>query len=158
MVVQESGFGQPVDDTGGVKYKWSWVQATGTSANVELVKVIEDSGSANNFISVDQIKKLGLQRRPMSPVVHHTLDGQRFVSRECVDVSWIGRETCGTDRFYIAPPGAPIDMLVGTNFINQHPRVFMEEMPKSLDTLLTVQTKIKVLSNSTQKNHKQIGY
>lgn len=146
MQASERGRSQGSDE---VTCKWSWVKTSATR-DFELVEVIEDSASTSNFISPSLVGRLGLLLKPVlgQAPSHRTMTGQKFVSREYVDVPWVGREAEGTDRFYIAPPDAPIQMLVGRGFLYQHPGVFMDEQPSMNDALLTVQTKIKVPSTS----------
>lgn len=127
----------------GVRVKWCYVA---TNEGVELVQVVEDSGSANNWISRNQIERFGLSAKRGNVITSKTLTGEEFSSDRYVDVSWKGKGSHqGTDRFYVAPEKTPIHMLVGHDFTVKYPRAFMDhEPPPSTPQLLTLQSRVKV--------------
>lgn len=60
-------------------------------------------------------------------------------------MTWVGNNgRNGSDLFYIAPEAGPsnIQMVVGTQFTNDHPNAFNER--RLLEALLTVGAKMKV--------------
>lgn len=122
-----------LQDSGPVSFKYFWVRTTGR--DVKGTRVVVDSGSSENLISASEVCRLGLQTKPIfhPGISINTLPGQLFVSNEYVDVSWIslGREIYGTDRFYMVPLEAPVQMVVGSGFISEHPGVFMDEKPRN---------------------------
>jgi hypothetical protein len=66
-----------------------------------------------------------------------------FTSCQWVEVTWLGNGgNNGSDWFYIAPEDAPIDVLVGTQFLRDHQDVFKNRALLE-PALLNVQTKIK---------------
>lgn len=127
----------------GVMEKWCWV-ITGDGTK-QAMPVIEDSGSTNNWISGRQMEHFGLRSTRGAPITGQTLTGEVFSSDKYVDVSWEGKGLqSGTDRFYVAPPRSPIQMLVGYGFTERYPGVFMDQEPPSKPQLLTLQTRKQV--------------
>lgn len=121
--------------------KWCYIV---TNEGKESVRVIEDSGSANNWISRAQIERFGLSAKRGPMITGMTLTGDKFFSERYVEVFWKGKGSYkGKDRFYLAPEKTPIDMLVGNDFIMKYPGVFMEHEP-SAPQLLTIQSRVKV--------------
>jgi hypothetical protein len=109
------------------------------------VSVIEDSGCQVNFISRPLIRTCNLKPDYISPRYFATLMGT-FTSDQWCDVTWLGKSgNKGCDMFYIAPEGAPIEVLVGTQFSRDHPDVFDRMLPEP--AFLNVQGKMKA-SNS----------
>lgn len=47
-------------------------------------------------------------------------------------------------KFCIAPPAVPIKMIVGCEFMEQHPGVLWDQQPPSRKVLLAVQPRMKV--------------
>lgn len=130
----------------GIKIK-SFYVATKKGGR-EPVQVIEDSGSAYNWISREQMELFGLNCKRGSEISSITLTGEKFSADKYVDVSWIGRNSRkGTDRFYIAPEKTPIDMVVGCGFTEKHPGVFMDQEPPGTAQFLTLQSRPKVCSD-----------
>lgn len=127
----------------GVRVKWCFVA---TNGGKELVQVVVDSGSANNWISRTQIERLDLSAKRGNKITSTTLTGEEFSSDKYVDVFWQGKGSHhGTDRFYVAPENAPIHMVVGHEFTLKNPRVFMDDEPlSSTPQLLTLQSRVKV--------------
>lgn len=75
-----------------------------------------------------------------SPIDNQTLMGN-FTSNQWTKVGWIGSGgSCGHDWFYIAPEVAPIEVLVGTRFMSDHPNAFAQLAP----AFLNVQKQVKV--------------
>ncbi|KAJ0107646.1 hypothetical protein J7T55_007838 [Diaporthe amygdali] len=124
----------------GIRVKWCYVT---TDEGTDKVRVIEDSGSANNWISNVQIKRFGLNAKRGPTITGITLTGEKFSSDKYVDVSWVGKGSHqGTERFSIAPEKAPIEMLVGEEFTRKYPGVFMDQEPTP--QLLTLQSRVQV--------------
>jgi hypothetical protein len=124
----------------GVRIKWCLVV---TSEGTAKVRVIEDSGSANNWISNVERKRLGYESKRGYKITGTTLTGEEFSSEEYVDLSWVGKASItGVERFFIAPEKTPIDLLVGEAFLEKYPGVFMEQEPTP--QLLTLQSSIQV--------------
>ena len=125
-------------------YKWSFIR--GQRGNDETLTVIEDTGSLGNWISAEQVQRLGLQRISGPLVEHQVLTGHKFVTYEYVSVPWEGRNCSGTSRFYVTPTGAPgwVQMIVGKEFLAMYPDVFWDEEPVQSRMLLAVQPKLKV--------------
>lgn len=126
--------------------RWVWVKVS--DGPWQSAEVFEDTGSSVNWISELNVKRLGLKIKKSPPLVSTTISGQVFWVDEFVEIQWCGKDqsTQGQARFYVAPTGAPIQMLVGTDFMYQHPEVFMKEDPSrgSDSMLLTLQSKYKV--------------
>ena len=139
-----SGYANPLGD------KWSWVKTP--SGGVQLIDVIEDSGSDDNFISMSVIKRLGLRPVPAPPLVHQMINGHTIISNQHVEIAWFTTDMEGTDFFRVAPPGAPMSMLVGKPFSKKYPDALMLEPPQIRDMLLTVQTKIKVVMHTNSND------
>lgn len=125
----------------GIQCKWSFV-SSGTRPPV-LMQVIEDTGSAYNWISRTHAEQCGLQFKRGAPIRNKTLTGEVFNSDEYVDVPWLGK-VGGTDQFYIAPPSAPIQMLVGSVFTRKNPDVFMDREPGCNPLLLVLASRMTV--------------
>jgi hypothetical protein len=107
--------------------------------------VIEDSACRVNFISPNVAKRCNLAIKPTPPIENQTWIGT-FTSNQGAFVDWVGKsDRPGSDWFYIAPEGAPshIQMVVGTQFMNDHPDAFKNRklLPPAL---LTVAAKMKV--------------
>lgn len=127
----------------GVRVKWCHVL---TDEGTELVQVIEDSGSANNWISRAQIERFGLGTKRGNKITSKTLTGEEFSSDKYVDVVWRGKDSHHRkDRFYVAPEKTPINFLVGNGFAAKYSKMLMDqEPPPSHPQLLTLQSKVKV--------------
>lgn len=124
----------------GIRVKWCYVT---TDEGTEKVRVIEDSGSANNWISSVQMRRFGLHAKRGYKISGITLTGEEFSSDEYVDVPWVGKASHkGTERFFIAPEKTPIELLVGEMFIKKHPEVFMDQEP--MPQLVTLQSRVQV--------------
>lgn len=116
------------------------------------MQVIEDTGSANNWISREQVKRLRLSVLYGDEITIETITGEKYSSDTFVDISWTGKGSHqGTDRFYEAPKGTPITMLVGNEFIDKHPGVFEEEEPITFH-LLTLQSREKASEQRSWNN------
>lgn len=123
-----------------VTVKWCYITTDEGTANV---RVIEDSGSANNWISNVQRKRFRLVTKIGRRITDITLTGEEFSSSEYVDVPWVGKSSYrGIERFYIAPEKMPIEMLVGVEFMEKHPGALMDQEPTP--QLLTLQSKVQV--------------
>ncbi|KUI56140.1 hypothetical protein VP1G_03507 [Cytospora mali] len=141
-------------DVGGLRPKWSWVNSP-IRGDWVVMKVIEDTGSANSWISRSQIKHLELETNTDDQTLLVMLTGQAFTVREYVDVIWSGKDLKeGVDRFWVAPLDALMQMLIGREFTRKYPEVFMEEFPvlKPQGMLLTMQAKMQA-SGSSQDAH-----
>lgn len=123
-----------------VRVKWCYVT---TNKGTEKVQVIEDSGSVDNWISNAQRERFGLVAKRGQKIIGITITGEEFASDEYVDVPWEGKASYkGIERFSIAPEKTPIDMLVGQEFIEKFPGVFMDQEPTP--QLLTLQSRVQV--------------
>lgn len=72
-----------------------------------------------------------------------TLTGEEFSSDEYVDVPWVGKGSYkGIERFSIDPEKTTIEMLVGQEFMENYPGVFMDQEPTP--QLLTLQSRVQV--------------
>lgn len=107
--------------------------------------MIEDSGCQVNFISPNVAKRCNLAIKSTPPIMNQTWIGT-FTSNQGALVTWVGKSgRPGSDWFYIAPEAAPSDiqMVVGTQFINDHPDAFNHRR-RLEPALLTVATKMNV--------------
>lgn len=71
--------------------KWVWVETP--SATTELVEVIEELASDDNFISASQASRLGFQFKPVldpAPAFLETTNS-RFMPQEYVDITWMSQ-------------------------------------------------------------------
>lgn len=74
-----------------VESKWIWVETPGATA--ELVEVIEECASDDNFISPSQASRLGFQFKPVldpAPAFLETTNSH-FVPQEYVDITWMSQ-------------------------------------------------------------------
>ena len=132
------------DDTGDIEYKSANIHNS-KDGGLEEVTVIEDSACRVSFISPIVAKRCNLAIQSTPPIKNQTWIGT-FTSNQGAMVTWVGKSgTPGSDWFYIAPEAAPSDiqMVVGTQFINDHPDAFKDRklLPPAL---LTVGAKMKV--------------
>jgi hypothetical protein len=105
--------------------------------------VIEDTACGINFISPRVATQCNLTLFSTEPIHNQTLMGN-FTSNQWTEVSWIGSSSNnGRDWFYIAPEGAPIDVLVGASFMKDHPNAFKDRAQLE-PAFLNVQKKVKV--------------
>ena len=107
-------------------------------------KAIKDSGTRVNFIHPQLATRCHLKPHPTATVEHKVLTGATFKSSQWVEVDWYGKDyKCWTAMFYIAPENAPIELLVGEDFLEDHLGLeFMDSKPEPKPALLNVQTKI----------------
>jgi hypothetical protein len=112
---------------------------------VTPVKVICDSGTGVNFISPNLVGICHLNPVQTAIITHQVMSGHTFTSSEWVEVTWLGKyNRPATAWFYVAPKDAPIELLIGSYFIEDNPGIeFMDTMPKSDPALLNVQAKVK---------------
>jgi hypothetical protein len=109
---------------------------------MNVVEVIEDTACRVNFISPKMARLCGLASYPASPIQNATLMGN-FISHQWTEVTWSGKNYKNNNSmFYIAPEDAPIDLLVGTEFLRDYPDAFANR-PRIEPALLNVQTKMK---------------
>ncbi|KAJ4408207.1 hypothetical protein N0V82_009750 [Gnomoniopsis sp. IMI 355080] len=107
------------------------------------IRVVEDSGAANNLISIGQIKRFGFSTSKGRIITGVTLTGEEYSSEQYVDISCIGKSSYESiNRFYVAPETTPIDMLVGNDFIREHAVVLMGREPTP--QLPTVQSRVTI--------------
>lgn len=79
---------------------------------------------------------------PTQKIENATLMGC-FISDQWTEVNWVGTNgNTGSDWFYIAPEDAPIQLLVGTRFLRDHPNVFVSQA-LAKPAFLSVQKKLK---------------
>ncbi|TPX11698.1 uncharacterized protein E0L32_007677 [Thyridium curvatum] len=123
--------------------KWAWI--LNGKGGVEPVPIIEDSGTTENFISPAQVEQFGFGTRSTTPRLFTQVSGDGFVVRELVDVIWYSNNVQETTHFYVAPPEIPYGMVVGRDFIQEHPGALMDQKPAEA-MMLTVQAKAKVNS------------
>jgi hypothetical protein len=105
--------------------------------------VIEDSACRVSFIAAAVANRLNVAISQTPPIQCQTWAGT-FTSTRGAHVNWVGKSgRPETDWFYIAPETGPsgIEMVVGTQFSNDHPDAF--ENRKQL-SMLTVAAKMKV--------------
>ncbi|RFU32138.1 hypothetical protein B7463_g4219, partial [Scytalidium lignicola] len=131
------------NNSGDVQYRSAQIFDE-TIADLRPVRVIEDSACRVNFITPSLVNFCNLIVEPAELVKIVTLMGE-FISDRGARVQWIGRgENKGSDFCYISPKnvGLGILMLVGTQFLNNHPDVF-HLAEESEPGFLNVQTKVK---------------
>jgi hypothetical protein len=143
---------QSRQNSGDVHFKSAQVHNP-TTNEVTEVTVIEDSACQLNFISREVAELCHLTIYPTARVENATLMGS-FHSDQWTEVSWLGKNgNNGFDQFYIAPDGAPIQLLVGTRFMSDNPDVFMSQT-LAKPAFLNVQKKIKASFRPIQNPHK----
>jgi hypothetical protein len=114
------------------------------SANnkMNVVEVIEDTACRVNFISPETARLCNLTSYPTSPIEFATLMG-RFTSNQWTEVTWSGKNyKNNSSTFYIAPEGAEIELLVGTEFMGVYPNAFANR-PRIEPALLNVPARMK---------------
>ncbi|KAH8591692.1 hypothetical protein B0O99DRAFT_268484 [Bisporella sp. PMI_857] len=128
-------------NSGNIRYKSAQILDPATGQVIE-VTVIEDSACQSNFISPEVARLCNLDLHPTPSIEHTTLKGS-FISDLWTQITWIGKNCIkGSDWFYVAPTEAPIDLLVGTRFLRDHPDVFNDSV-LPIPALLNVQKRIK---------------
>jgi hypothetical protein len=133
---------QSRQDSGDIQYKSAEIYDPKNNS-MNTVEVIEDTACRINFISPVVAERCNLTSYPTTPVQNATLMGV-FTSNMWTEVTWLGRSgNYESTMFYLAPEGAPIDILVGTGFLKNHPNAFLNR-PRIEPALLNVQTKLKV--------------
>ena len=122
-----------------------WAQVfDATNGGAKAVSVIEDSATGVNFIHPWVVQQCNLNPQRTARIVHKVISGNTFPSDEWVEVAWIGKHgRTGVDMFYVAPDGAPIDLLVGSRFLGDNKDVFFDVRPVEA-ALLNVQLKVSV--------------
>ena len=109
---------------------------------MNVVSVIEDTACRVNFISPKMARLCSLTSWETESINHTTLMGN-FTTRLWAEVNWSGKiHKNQRTWFYIAPENAPIDLLVGTEFLRLYPDAFANR-PSIEPALLNVQTKMK---------------
>jgi hypothetical protein len=109
---------------------------------MNVVEVIEDTACRVNFISPELARLCSLTSFPTSPIEFATLMG-RFTSNQWTEVTWSGENYQNTrSMFYIAPEGAEIQLLVGTEFMGFYPDAFANRR-RIEPALLNVPVKMK---------------
>jgi hypothetical protein len=104
--------------------------------------VIEDTACRVNFIAPKVVRLCGLTAYETPPIEHATMTGS-FVSKQWTEVTWLGKNRRkGSAWFYIAPEGAPFEVLVGTQFAKDNPNVF-ENRALLEPALVNVQMRLK---------------
>lgn len=70
---------------------------------------------------------------------------------------WIGKNNKpGTNWFYIAPHDAPVDLVVGTYFLEKNPDAFMDSVVNTEPSLFAVQTSVTAQEQAQiEANRKQ---
>jgi hypothetical protein len=132
------------EDIGDIEYKSANIHNS-KDGNLEEVTVIEDSACRVNFITPRIAKRCNLAITSTPPITNQTWMGE-FTSSKGALVTWVGKSgKPAVTWFYIAPDAAPSDiqMVVGTQFKNDHPDAFKDRklLPPAL---LTVAAKMKV--------------
>ncbi|TLD28489.1 hypothetical protein PspLS_03402 [Pyricularia sp. CBS 133598] len=146
QIVEAAGvvkFGRKPDDPDNLDlpYKWSVVEVNKEKA---AVQVLEDSGTDVNWISRQQAEKLGLSIKATETLLFIGFTGHSFKSSECVYVPFLGKgDVRGQAKFYIAPPAVPVKMIVGRDFMEQHPGVLWDQQPPGKKVLLAIQPRMK---------------
>ncbi|KAF7537672.1 hypothetical protein G7054_g3545 [Neopestalotiopsis clavispora] len=107
------------------------------------VRVKEDTGTPVNWIHPNVVKNCKLdplvEARPPRSFVD--MNGKRFKCERCVRITWCGRgKNSYMGDFFISPEKAPIDMLLGDEFVTRHGRVrdICANSPKSADARMFV--------------------
>jgi hypothetical protein len=127
-----------------IDYKWAQIFNPSNSL-VTDARVIEDTGTQVNFISPALAKACDLRIDPTQVTVHKVITGQQFKADKWVQVEFIGKGgKIHSESFYLAPPAAPIELLVGKQFLNRNPDAFWDGKPTASASLLNVQAKITV--------------
>ncbi|KAE8448983.1 hypothetical protein EG329_008571 [Mollisiaceae sp. DMI_Dod_QoI] len=107
-------------NSGDIQYKLAHIHNP-TNGQVKEVTVVEDSACRVNFVSPAVARLCNLTIYSTSEIEHATLMGS-FTSDQWTEVNWVGKSgITGSNYFYLAPEGAPIDVLVGTEFLRDHP-------------------------------------
>lgn len=109
--------------------------------------MIEDTGTAKvNFISPKLVETCHLEQRETAPIAHMVMTGHIFKSDQFVQVKFFGEDYRVIDPaeiFYVAPEGAPIDLLVGKYFLDRNPGFkFMDSEPNPDGAFVNVQLKV----------------
>ncbi|KAI6262924.1 hypothetical protein MCOR27_006476 [Pyricularia oryzae] len=108
------------------------------------VQILEDSGTDVTWISRRQAEKLELSIKATETLLFIGFTGHSFRSSECVHVPFLGKgDIRRQTKFCIAPPVVPIKMIVGCEFMEQHPGVLWDQQPPSRKVLLAVQPRMK---------------
>jgi hypothetical protein len=116
---------------------------------MNTVEVIEDTACRINFISPLVAERCNLTSYSTTPVQNTTLTGT-FTSNMWTEVTWLGKSGHHeSTMFYLAPDGAPIDILVGTEFLKNHSNAFLNRL-RIEPAFLNVKTKLKVRSYLTK--------
>ncbi|KAI7923663.1 hypothetical protein M0657_004309 [Pyricularia oryzae] len=103
-----------------------------------------DSGTNVTWISRRQAEKLELSIKATETLLFIGFTGHSFRSSECVHVPFLGKgDIRRQTKFCIAPPAVPIKMIVGCEFMEQHPGVLWDQQPPSRKVLLAVQPRMK---------------
>ncbi|EPE26348.1 hypothetical protein GLAREA_02260 [Glarea lozoyensis ATCC 20868] len=120
------------------------------------VTVIEDTGCGISFISPEVARLCHLTEFSTTAIESRTLMGN-FVSNLWADVNWMGSDNNhGRDWFYIAPDNAPIEVLVGTKFMDAHPHVFKDRAQLE-PGFLNVQSEIKAAEKSQIEDNEALA-
>jgi hypothetical protein len=82
------------------------------------VDIYQDTGSRFNWISLLLVEEYQLKRNKTKCHEHIDFQGNSFRSREHVTIHWKGDHTEGSDIFYVAKRGFPVDLIVGKEFLN----------------------------------------
>jgi len=143
-------------NSGNIQYKSAQIHDP-TTGQVKEVTVIEDSACRVNFISPGLARVCNLTAYSSPPITHATMTTQ-FTSSQRTEVTWLGKNNKnGSDWFYIAPENAPIEVLVGTEFMRDHPGVF-ESRALLEPALLNVQVKMKKDEQSQIQTNEAVAH
>jgi hypothetical protein len=133
-------------EQGDLSGEW-WVQVSDPdSGELHDVRVMVDTGSPVNWILPRLVSQCNLVRVRASDVeTFQDFHGNHYLCDSYVDVTWIGRtDKTRRGRFFIAPPGSPIEMLICEDFLKEHniTALFRERPTKPV--LVMAQKKITV--------------
>lgn len=133
---------QSTPSSGSMQYKVAQIHDP-TKNQMNSVNVIEDTACGKNFISPGVAKRCNLTVFSATPIINQTLMGN-FTSNQWTEVTWVGSSgNNGRDWFYVAPEQAPIEVLVGIEFMKDHPDAF-KDMAQLEPAFLNVQSQVKV--------------
>ncbi|KAI1264925.1 hypothetical protein F5Y18DRAFT_427561 [Xylariaceae sp. FL1019] len=109
------------------------------------VRVKEDTGSVENWIHPDVVKRCELSSLEQACAVKFWIDmnGKTFKCDRCLTVTWYGRkesERTYEEIFYVSSPKAPIQMALGSSFVDKHGRIkeICADRPKAADARMYV--------------------
>jgi hypothetical protein len=131
--------------------EWWVVVFTSTKRGIKEydVRVKDDTGTPVNWIHPNVVKncKLDSLAKACPPRFFVNMNGKSFKCEKCVQITWCGRgKNSYEELFFISPEKAPIDMVLGQEFVDKHGRAkdICADSPKNADARMFVATKMTV--------------